>query len=290
MSSNTILNVKEIDREILFWLILSSLIAAPTFLDILRLTNEFDKPLIFWVLKEAFPLFTPFLITFFAFLYKLIFDLYPLESIKIILKNIFHLNKKLSRTVDDSQNIRLDIKNIESDEGKDLLLNAESLVQKYSNECDVLAARIFQRSGVYLLVGVVIAFIGLFLFYMDLSVAKFDSDSSLVLIMMLPKIGILFFIEMIAFFFLRQYRSSMDEFRYYESVKRQRENLYISLKLSKEGIISLDDSFFSSLFHSKNGVLKSGEKSEIIESRRLEKNELDLIEKIVDVIAKNNKQ
>ena len=38
-----------------------------------------------------------------------------------------------------------------------------------------------------------------------------------------PRFGILFFIELIAFFFLRQYKAAMEEFRYYEAIKRQRE-------------------------------------------------------------------
>jgi hypothetical protein len=47
----------------------------------------------------------------------------------------------------------------------------------------------------------------------------------------LPRFGILFFIETIAFFFLRQYRTAMDEYRYFEAIKRKREENFVLLCL-----------------------------------------------------------
>ena len=43
--------------------------------------------------------------------------------------------------------------------------------------------------------------------------------------MLLPGFGILFFIEFVAFFFLRQYRSAMDEFPVYDAIRRNREEI-----------------------------------------------------------------
>ncbi len=44
-------------------------------------------------------------------------------------------------------------------------------------------------------------------------------------LVLLPGFGILFFIEFVAFFFLRQYRSALDEFRYYDAIRRNREEI-----------------------------------------------------------------
>jgi hypothetical protein len=54
------------------------------------------------------------------------------------------------------------------------------------------------------------------------------------------RFGVLFFIEFVAFFFLRQYRATMDEFRYYETAQRNREDNLMILVLSQKDWGSLD--------------------------------------------------
>jgi hypothetical protein len=50
----------------------------------------------------------------------------------------------------------------------------------------------------------------------------------------IPRLLMLIFIQVLAGFFLRQYRSSMEDFRYYESILRYRESLYLSYILRKQ--------------------------------------------------------
>lgn len=94
------------------------------------------------------------------------------------------------------------------------------------------AERLYNLSKVYLLVGCLISFLGVVIFFTLINTPLGDVEISYEgnywvskLLEYLPRFGILFFIEYIAFFFLKQYRVLMEEFRYYESIKRDRQNL-----------------------------------------------------------------
>ena len=51
---------------------------------------------------------------------------------------------------------------------------------------------------------------------------------------LLPRLLMLIFIQVLAGFFLRQYRTSMEDFRYYDLVLRQREAQLLSYILRKQ--------------------------------------------------------
>ena len=151
-----------------------------------------------------------------------------------------------------------------------------------------LADKIFSRASLYLLAGVIIAFIGLVFFY--LQSASHDTQSSVqqAIINLAPKFGVLIFIEFIAIFFLKQYRALMDEFRYYEELKRSREESLAILRMAS----SNTDSFNIESFLEKNslkssvGKFESGQSSDLIESRKMEKGELDAVVKIIEALRK----
>lgn len=166
-----------------------------------------------------------------------------------------------------------------------------------------LADRIFRRAGVYLLIGTLIAISGMVFFYFqtapirDLSGEIYslpplrEKPSKDMLIFNLvttvaPRIGILFFIEVIAFFFLRLYRGAMDEFRYFEAIKRSREDLQAMVYLQKsEGVVDVSEILRGKYFLSHSGRLAAGETTEILEARKLTRDELVLFEKLVDLFA-----
>jgi hypothetical protein len=111
------------------------------------------------------------------------------------------------------------------------------------------------------------------------------------LVHLIPRLLMLVFIQVLAGFFLRQYRSSMEDFRYYESVLRHREAQYLSYTLRK----SLKDrkallKFADELLKEKEfGVLARGQTSMSAEAHRLETNEFkSLIEKMIDTVANSS--
>jgi len=80
----------------------------------------------------------------------------------------------------------------------------------------------------------------------------------------------------------------MDEFRYFEAVARVREEVVALIRIAYECGTPLQpmdlikhDSFFSI-----GTVLEKGQSSEILEARKMEKSEIDLLEKIVDTLGK----
>ncbi|RTD94098.1 hypothetical protein EJO68_09825 [Variovorax atrisoli] len=170
-------------------------------------------------------------------------------------------------------------------------LTADTLVLGLARSSKNLADGIYRRSGVYLLVGVMVAFSGLAFFYLQTSSTFNTTDLTGLLVSLAPKFGILFFIEFVAFFFLKQYRTSMEEFRYYEAIKRHREEILVLLKVGDEQSKPIDAFELVRLgqFFSIAGRLQKEESTEILEARKLEKNETAVLERAIDAIAQIRK-
>lgn len=176
-------------------------------------------------------------------------------------------------------------------------LSEFALINKFASSSGVIANRLFSRAGVYLFIGVLIAFSGLVFFYFGVqSIGSLnsgtDADIRDKLLGMLPKFGMLFFIEFVALFFLRQYRAAMDEFRYYEAIKRRREELYLLLKLLAKGGCTTDvyQMVKDNAFYSTAGRLGKDESTEIIETRKLQKDEVELLQSVIDAVAARAKK
>lgn len=149
-----------------------------------------------------------------------------------------------------------------------------------------LSKSIFNRGVVYLMMGVFFAVAGLLFFYAQVSVVNIQSDFKTELLHYAPKFGILFFIEFISFYFLKQYRSTMDEFRYYESLKRSREENLLILKLIIEKAKPEEVLSFVEKFALKSNAEKliDGQTLDILESKKLEKGELEVLVKAIEAL------
>lgn len=97
----------------------------------------------------------------------------------------------------------------------------------------------------------------------------------------------LLFIQLLAGFFLRQYRSSMEDFRHFESIHRQRELLLISYLIRRDHPNSRPLIAMASdlLKPGAEGVLKVGETTAAIEALKHERNELSGLLSIVSSVA-----
>jgi len=154
----------------------------------------------------------------FPIIYKLIFTKLPVASLRYLVKK-----EKNDDLVSEKDDTKTDFNNI-TEYSKSLIQISEKLSKK-----------IFDRAGIYLLVGIMVALIGLIYFSIRaIDVKKEISTIYDYLISIVPNVGLLFFIELIAFFFFKQYRITMDEFKYYEAIKRQREANFSILLLSKD--------------------------------------------------------
>jgi hypothetical protein len=103
----------------------------------------------------------------------------------------------------------------------------------------------------------------------------------------LPRLLMLVFIQVLAGFFLRQYRAGVEDFRYYEAVLRRRETESLAYGLYRA---HPDDNnmkeYVKSLLSSQEfGIIKKGETTMVLEAAKASENELQTtIEKILSKI------
>jgi hypothetical protein len=259
-----------------------------------------------------FDLFVAALIILIPIVFQLVFQLLPLEAVRL---------QYARRGSPFEQAKAKHVRAARHQVGSPLEMtavghNSISLLQDMAERSDNIAEKIYTRAGVYLLFGVMIAFSGLGFFYLETrdsnapasvtgieakgkeetrpAVSHYAQRTPMeALASMMPpllgRIGVLFFIELVAFFFLRQYRAAMDEYRYFEAIKRRREeNLATATMLFQSAGDKID--FFAFIakcsLYSDLPKLVSGETTEILETRKLTKDEAALFEKMIDAIAK----
>lgn len=227
----------------------------------------------------------------FPVLYSLIFGALPLENIrrgreerKLYSPREYIKSEESPDTKSSSREYNLD----ELIARETIAESPEDYIANLVLGSRKLAKGLYSRSGVYLMIGVLIAFSGLGFFYLQTSTLLSEKDPATLLISLAPKFGILFFIEFIALFFLKQYRSAMDEFRYYESLQRSREETLAIIKMlsESEDSSSVFEMIEKTGFRSTSEKLESGQTTDLIESKKLSKDEAEIFVKLVDVLGK----
>jgi len=268
-------------QEYFLWFIAGALISGRFI--VLALSRPYNIEKYFQDLY--FEVLVGVVVAVFPFVYYQIFSAYPLQSIrkkgnapKIFVQgdgNIVHIPKEDS--------VKANYEEIEGGVGllTQLVINAEELSNK-----------IYRRSGVYLVFGVLIAFSGILYFsFQSITVAD-NQDFKALLLMLAPRFGILFFIEFIAFFFLKQYRAAMDEFRHYDSIKRNRESQLAIYMIASRDFkeIKFSEVVGKMGFFDRVGVLSQGETTEIIEASKVNKHDFEVIKDFLSELASIAKQ
>jgi hypothetical protein len=161
------------------------------------------------------------------------------------------------------------------------------LMLRFAKASEGLAERVYTRAGIFLLVGGLIAIGGVAFFYyrsINLPVENVLLDRVLSL---LPGFGVLFFVEFVALFFLRQHRAAMDDFRYFDGVRRQREESMVILTMFAENqnVVATTDVLSSMRIYSGDQKLAPGETTEVLESRRLQRDDIIVIEKLFEAFG-----
>lgn len=189
------------------------------------------------------------------------------DKIKDMVNEIISQNKILRENIQIQPNIE-----------KQLINNIE--------ESKINAERLFKRSSYSLIIGGGIAISGVLIFYfLNLNTDYNQFTDILHFLGLIPRFGILFFIEYVAFFFLKQYRVLMEEYRYYEAIKRDRQNLlslyYLIDKYKDEkDILELINTYFDK--HAAEIPRYSGDNRVKMEKTLNE--DMDLISKIIKMI------
>lgn len=274
--------------EIIFWIFIAFIASGQMWLQLIINRRMNINDLIYEFYSNVI-IFLSFI--FIPWLFAQIFGLMPIRFLREIL-----FNKKNIKT---TTNIIYNSKIVETEKKprrKSEIINQNpsqadkpsELMNKLSRKSAEIAEKMYNRAGVYLFVGVIIAFAGLFFFYfMTYQSNQISKEFQERILEVLPRFGILFFIEFIALFFLRQYRSAMDEYRYFEAIKRKREENSILIHILLETKPNKDLMNFLEKFslYSDLGKLTKGESTEILESKRIADNEVRVYEKIFETIG-----
>jgi len=275
-------NVRRRVVELYLWIFLGILISGRAIFEL----ATYAAPPITVVQERYFELLVSIVVVIFPVLYRLIFNMLPLESIRrrreIVSFEVSKDERRLNKKNEHEESLDDLIAQRTSSETSEVFLTSLALSSRQ------LAKGLYSRSGVYLLIGVLIAFSGLVFFYLQTTTLTKQPDATSLLISLAPNFGILFFIEFIALFFLKQYKSAMDEFRYYESLQRSREETLALVKLIKESGESLNvyELIEKCGFRSTSEKLETGQTTELLESKKLNKDEAEIFAKILDIVGK----
>jgi hypothetical protein len=270
-----------------------------------------------WVLNYYFDLILSILVLIFPILFNLVFGVFPIESIRAKVSDR-KMNKSLLQTngfdagKDNFDTEKRELGNLRDKilgEIEELKILRDPPLKSLQKEIDVLAGylvksdkisnSIFSRANSYLFIGSFIALIGVLFFYFqsvdiaaELSKAKTAMNNSLLLLEILPRVGVLIFVESIAFFFLRLYRRNMEEFRYYDALTRQRENQYAIFKLAEEhkGNIDLFEKLINlCAFNANPNKIAQGETNSIIEIEKAIGKDSEIFDKLIELVKLTKK-
>lgn len=234
----------------------------------------------------------------FPYLFKLIFDEFPFEYLRNRKKNRNQYSS--SKDLEETFEVRKETENRQEVLPKqEATVEELHILESYLRKAQKVADKIYSRGGAYLLIGCLIAFVGVLFFYFQsvalhnsIKVTDKDFDYSRLLLEYLPRIGTLIFVEAIAFFFLRQYRQTMEEFRYYEAIKRQRENQYAIFKLIADfnDKPELFDKLISYCAFGENpSKLSQGETTTLIETEKIIPKDSELFDKLIELVKISKK-
>lgn len=219
----------------------------------------------------------------FPILFKLIFGKLPFAYIRNLREKTFE-SKNIQ--INDNSNGNSNIKVVISQNEIVTEYEDDSYFFKCIKESKTISEKVYTRAGAYLLIGCLIAFLGVALFYSPIFPASTAKEITLKLLDYLPRFGALFFIEFIAFFFLKQYKIMLEEYRYYEAIKRKRQDNFNLLEIIDKNKDSPEILKIILEKYSNEHSLKllNGETTEMIETHKIINQDLDLVSKISDLI------
>jgi hypothetical protein len=140
-------------------------------------------------------------------------------------------------------------------------------VKSAERRADVL----FVRSTLLLGGGIIMAFIGVAIFYVTLpESAKDDSIESYWLRTIRPT-GVLIFVEAIAWFLLRQYRALIEDYKWFHRLYMKRANYLAAIRILEKTPVRPEDMFLAaSLVHEDlSGKLRKDETTEALEKLKI---------------------
>ena len=182
------------------------------------------------------------------------------------------------------------------EKGSKFLGNASTAEQLLSE--DVLdaarrSADLYTRSTVLLAGGIIMAFVGVTIFYFSLPQAVAEERVESYLSKSIRPTGMLIFVESIAWFLLRQYRALIEDYKGFHRIYLKRSNYLLALKIFSNESVSAAQLYWAATLIQEDltGKLKSGESTETIEAvKTIEPNPIfELLKSAIDALPKPKK-
>jgi hypothetical protein len=151
-------------------------------------------------------------------------------------------------------------------------LTARQVFTHEVKHAEFRAETLFKRSTYLLTGGVLMAFVGVVVFYATLPEPARDETHTAYLIRTFRSAGMLIFLEAIAWFLLRQYRNLIEDFKSFHRIYMKRANYLAAITvLDKEAVRSEDLLLVTALLgEDLSGKLASGETTESLENMKNE--------------------
>jgi hypothetical protein len=147
-------------------------------------------------------------------------------------------------------------------------------VDLFAGEVEAAANRadgLFSRSTLLLAGGIIMAFIGVGIFYVTLPETKGDETLTSYWPKVVRPTGVLIFVEAIAWFLLRQYRALVEDYKWFYRLYLKRANYLAAIRILGVENVRPEDTFVavSLIQEDYSGRLKSGETTESLELLKL---------------------
>jgi hypothetical protein len=147
---------------------------------------------------------------------------------------------------------------------------AIGLFEQEVKSADSRAEGLFVRSTLLLSGGIIMAFIGVVIFYVTLPDGSKDDSAPYWLRAVRPT-GVLIFVESIAWFLLRQYRALIEDYKWFHRLYIKRANYLAALRVLDKDKVRPEDIFIAASLVQEDlsGKLAKGESTEGIEKIKI---------------------
>jgi hypothetical protein len=149
----------------------------------------------------------------------------------------------------------------------------EGLLDQFSRSSGRLAERMERRTNTYLILGIGMGLIGLTVWYFSVAHLQTKSTGEF-LQQAAPRLTILLFIELLAGYFLQQYRIGVEDFKYFLNLKHRAEGNRVTYSiLSKLGDVESLRNFANSISAAlPTTKLQAGETTTVLEAMKANEN------------------
>lgn len=179
---------------------------------------------------------------------------------------------------------------ISLDETKLVQNNLEEYLAFLIKDSKFLANTVFKRAISYFVFALLVSSLGIVLFFIRNHDTKELSDSIYKFIFTLfDRFGMPIFVETVAFYLFRQFRITMDDFKYYNRISIVRESYLILIKLFKNDLTneSLDKILPRLDLYFDPDIVSKEQNSKTAEIRKATTDELNFLQSLISFFNVN---